>query len=408
MKFKDFPKNVKLRIICGFFDHAISMSIMPFMVLYIADELGKVTSGILLSINVIFGLICNLMSGYYADRFSRKGILISGQIFFTVLIALIALFIHPSINQPYIVTILFMLTAVSGSMIFPAMDALIVDSTTEAQRKYVYVFNYWSNNLATAIGTAIGGLFYKEHRMLLFIIIIIIFILNTIIFMKFLDDPTTRREKKIVHTHWVHDLLKNYAIALKDLPFVMFTIAVVFIYSAEFALTNYIGVRLHHEFKPIDLFGVHVDGVRMMSLMLIENTVLVVTITFLISKLVEPFNPKYVMMVGAMLYAGGYAISHAINTWYLLLLAVLIATIGELMFSPIYSVYQAKLMPDDQRASYIAFSSLGFSGASLVASSGLVIGAYTGDIFMASYVCFLGIIGVCCIFVAMNLHKKRA
>ena len=78
------------------------------------------------------------------------------------------------------------------------------------------------------------------------------------------------------------------------------------------------------------------------------------------------------------------------------------------MFSPIYSVYQAKLMPDDQRASYIAFSSLGFSGASLVASSGLVIGAYTGDIFMASYVCFLGIIGVCCIFVAMNLHKKRA
>lgn len=50
------------------------MSVMPFMVLYIADELGKVTSGILMSANVIFGLICNLVGGYFADRFSRNGV----------------------------------------------------------------------------------------------------------------------------------------------------------------------------------------------------------------------------------------------------------------------------------------------------------------------------------------------
>lgn len=406
MKFKDFPSNVKLRIICGFFDHAASMSVMPFMVLYIADELGKVTSGILMSANVIFGLICNLVGGYFADRFSRKGQLIWGQLLFALLFTTMAIFIHPDINIAWVVAVLFMCLAIPSAMIFPALEALIIDSTDERSRKSVYVTTYWSNNLATAVGTAIGGLFYKEHRFLLFIFIIIIMVVNTIIFSRFLKDPTTEKVKEIVHTHWIRDLFGKYKVALKDTRFVLFTSAAVFIFSAEFALTNYIGVRLHEVFKPIDLFVFHIDGVRMMSLMLIENTILVVSITFLINKLVEPLNQRTMLVIGGLMYTSGYALTHTLSTWWILMLCILFATIGELIQSPIYSVYMAKLMPENARASYVAFSSLGYSGAGLVASSGLIIGTVLNSMMMSVYVAFLGVIGVTLIILALNLPGK--
>ncbi|MCU7557845.1 MFS transporter [Macrococcus capreoli] len=407
MKFKDFPSNVKLRIICGFFSHVASMSVMPFMVLYIADELGKVTSGILMSINVFVSLSCNLVGGYFADRFSRKGQLIWGQSLSILLYTAMAIGIHPHINMAWLVALLFMCLAIPGAMIFPALEALIIDSTDEASRKSVYVTTYWTNNLATAIGTAIGGLFYKEHRFLLFMIIIVIMLINTVIFYKFLHDPTTHKEKVIVHTHWIRDLFGKYKVALKDTRFVLFTAAAIFIFSAEFALTNYIGVRLHEVFKPIDLFGVHVDGVRMMSIMLIENTILVVTITFLVNKIVEPFNQRTMLVIGGLMYTFGYALTHTIATWWILMLCILFATIGELIQSPIYSTYMAKLMPDDARASYVAFSSLGYSGASLVASSGLIIGVVLNSIMMSVYVALLGVIGVTLIVIALNLPGQH-
>ncbi|MCE4957441.1 MFS transporter [Macrococcoides caseolyticum] len=407
MKFKDFPANVKLRIICGFFSHTASMSVMPFMVLYIADELGKVTSGILMSLNVFVSLTCNLVGGYFADRFSRKGQLIWGQSLSILLFTAMAIGIHPHINLAWFVAILFMCLAIPGAMIFPALEALIIDATDEASRKSVYVTTYWTNNLATAIGTALGGLFYKDHRFLLFMIIIVIMVMNTVIFYKFLKDPTTQKEKVIVHTHWIHDLFAKYKVAFKDTRFVLFTAAAIFIFSAEFALTNYIGVRLHEVFKPIDLFGIHVDGVRMMSLMLIENTILVVSITFLINKLVEPFNQRTMLVIGGLMYTFGYALTHTLSTWWILMICILFATIGELIQSPIYSTYMAKLMPDDARASYVAFSSLGFSGASLVASSGLIIGAILNSVMTSIYVALLGIVGVTLIVIALNLPSQH-
>lgn len=405
MKFKDFPSNVKLRIICGFFDHTASMSVMPFMVLYIADELGKVTSGLLMSFNVIFNVICGLFGGYFADRFSRKGQLIAGQLLFALLLISMAFFIHPAIHMPWLVALSFILTSVSSAMIFPSLEALIIDSTDEENRKAVYVTTYWTNNLATAIGTAIGGLFYKEHRLLLFILIILIMLINTGLFKKYLIDPTQHRARRVVHTHWFRDLLSNYAVALRDTRFVCFTLAAVFIFSAEFALTNYIGVRLHEVFKPFDIFGFHIDGVRMMSILLIENTVLVVSITFLVAKLTEKRNQVAVLLLGTLMYTGGYGLAHHLTTWYLLMLVILIATIGELMQTPIISVFQAKLMPEDKRASYIAFSSLGYSGAGLVASSGLIIGTVLNSVMMSVYVIVLGWIGMLLLY--FSIHAKR-
>ncbi|TDM12098.1 MDR family MFS transporter [Macrococcus lamae] len=409
MKFSQFPSNVKLRIICGFFDHMASMSVMPFMVLYIADELGKVTSGILLSINVVFGLICGLCGGYFADRFSRKRLLVTGQLLFAILMILMTIFIHPAINMPWVVAFLYMLTAVSGAMIFPALEALIIDSTTEEMRKSVYVTSYWANNLATAFGTAIGGLFYKDHRVLLFALIVIIMLINTAVFQRYLIDPTVNKVRKVVEAHWIRDLLSSYYVALKDTRFVVFTMAAVFIFSSEFALTNYIGVRLHDEFKPVELFGIHVDGVRMMSLMLIENTVLVVTVTFLIAKITEKRNQVAVLLLGTLMYTSGYGLAHHLTTWYLLMLVVLMATIGELMQTPIISVFQAKLMPEDKRASYIAFSSLGYSGAGLVASSGLIVGTVLNSMMMSIYVITLGLIGMLLLYLSIhsNIFKQK-
>ena len=45
MKFKDFPLNVRLRLICGFCIRIVGSAIFPFMALYFSEELGKIAAG---------------------------------------------------------------------------------------------------------------------------------------------------------------------------------------------------------------------------------------------------------------------------------------------------------------------------------------------------------------------------
>ena len=55
----------------------------------------------------------------------------------------------------------------------------------------------------------------------------------------------------------------------------------------HFSLKTYTAVRLSKEFETLTLFTVPIDGVRMLSLLQVLNTLLVVGFTFLVSRFTE-------------------------------------------------------------------------------------------------------------------------
>lgn len=384
MIFKDLPGNVKVRIYTSFYIRIISVSIMPFMALFFSDRLGKVFAGTYLLVNTLVSFVFRLWGGYIADRTPRKKVLVIANSACAVLMVLMTICLFPSNDFIYAFAALYMLWSIAGSMGGPAMNAIILDSTDQENRKRVYVISYWLDNISISVGIALGGLMYKDHKMELFAMLSVALIITSLVYMIFLKDSKVELLER-THSNPFRDILSNYATAIRDRKYLKYVIGLIFFFSAEFAVSNYIGIRLKETFKTVSLLGLQVDGVRMMSTITIENTLVVISLTFLISSLMEKISRPKAYLVGILFYGLGYAALNVVNTWYGVLIFGLFAVIGELTCVPIHMAEQARLIPDDKRASYMAFGSLSFSGGDMLGRFGIILGAYLIAPMMAVY-----------------------
>ena len=384
MAWKDYPQNIKVRLITSFFNRAIGSSVMPFMALFFAQHKGAVWAGIFLAVTVIIGFFINFIGGYISDRFPRKKIIITTSASSALMFAFMTISLLPEQKWIVLFAISYVIFTITSSLGRPAVHAIIIDSTTPENRKSVYALDYWLVNLAMAIGAALGGLLYVNHQLELFITLTIVSISLPIAYGIWLEDTRVKLlEKK--HENIFMDLIQNYKVAFQDKPFVMVVAGSMFIFAAEFSLNSYIGVRLAEEFKSVFVGNFEVAGVRMLSFLNIENMLMVVGLTFFVSKVTDKFSPRKMLLLGLLLYSTGYTIVTSANLWYVLIVFNGIATIGELIYSPIANAQKANMMPEDKRGSYSAFSNLGFSGADLIARGAIVLGAFLVPTMMSVY-----------------------
>jgi MFS transporter, DHA1 family, multidrug resistance protein B len=388
MAWKDYPQNIKVRLITSFFNRAIASSVMPFMALFFAQHKGAVWAGIFLAITVIISFFINFIGGYISDRFPRKKIIITSSASSALMFALMTISLLPDEKWIVLFAISYVIFTITSSLGRPAVHAIIIDSTTPENRKSVYALDYWLVNLAMAIGAALGGLLYVNHQLELFITLTFVSASLPIAYGIWLQDTRVKLlEKK--HENVFVDLFQNYKVAFQDKPFVMVVTGSMFIFAGEFSLNSYIGVRLAEEFKSVFVGDFEVAGVRMLSFLNIENMLMVVALTFFVTKMTDKFSPRKMLLLGLLLYSAGYTIVTSANLWYVLILCNAIATIGELIYSPIANAQKANMMPEDKRGSYSAFSNLGFSGADLIARGAIVLGAFLVPTMMSVY---LGVI----------------
>lgn len=397
MKVKNLPQNVKVRLGTSFFNRMASSSVMPFMALYFAHELNKIWAGVFLIFTVLITFVANLLGGYLSDRFKRKKILLitsttSASMFFIMTLTLL-----PQDDWVWLFAICYVGFMISSSLGRPSMSAIIMDSTTKETRKSVYALDYWLINLSMAIGAAMGGLLYSHHQLELFIILTCTSTLIAVAYKIWLIDGKVRQLKQ-THENFFMDLLHNYKIALQDTRYVKLVLGFMFILSAELSLNSYIGVRLSESFETIHVFGYQIGGVQMLSLMNIENMLLVVLLTFTVSKITDRFSNKNILIMGLIIYGFGYIFLTSANSWYMLLLFGFIATIGELMYSPVYNTEQANMIPEDKRGSYSAFSNVSYNGAELIARSSIIIGAFAAPMMMSVYVGLIIAVGTALVY----------
>ncbi|EPD50254.1 hypothetical protein HMPREF1210_02825 [Paenisporosarcina sp. HGH0030] len=405
MAFKDYPQNIKVRLITSFFNRAVSSAVMPFMALFFAQEMSKVWAGVFLVFTVVVSFFTNLIGGYISDRLPRKRVLLLTSSLSALLFLFMTLSLLPEDNLIWLFAIAYAAFVVTSSLGRPAMHAIIIDSTTPENRKAVYAIEYWLVNLSMAIGAALGGLLYVNHQIELFAMLTVTSASLPIAYHIWLrDESTSRLEKQ--HQNVLLDVIQNYKIAFQDIPFVKVVVGSMFIFAAEFSLNSYIGVRLAETFETVQIGEFQVGGVRMLSYLNIQNMLLVVCFTFIINKLTDRFNKKNVLLFGLLLYGIGYVTVTSANTWYILVLFNIIATLGELIYSPIRNTEEANMMPANKRGSYSAFSNLSFSGADLVARSTIIMGAYLVPTMMSVYIGMILMAGIVLLYAGLFMSKN--
>ena len=402
MKWKEVPKPIKVRLITSFFNRSVSFAIMPFMALLFVKAFNEWIAGLFLISLVFLGYVVGLLGGYLADRFSRKRLLVltsslTAAMFLTMTVSL-------TIDQMLVFMVAYTVFTVTSNLGRPAMSAIIIDATTPENRKAVYALDYWLINLSIAIGTALGGWLYVSNQLLLFWILTGTSATLPIAYAIFLDDTKqtwTRQRLRLVFV----DIFESYRIAWQDRPFVKVVFGTMCILAAEFSMGSYVAVRLADSFEPITLENWTINGVRMMSFIQIENTLIVVALTFVIQRFASRFSNKQALLGGLLLYMIGYAVITSANSMTLLLGFMLIATFGELLYSPVLNTEQANMMPEDRRGAYSAFAGTSYAGADFLSRSTILIGSLLSPFMMSVYLGLLVSLG--CFLVYSGIYVKE-
>jgi MFS transporter, DHA1 family, multidrug resistance protein B len=408
--------NIKIRLIDLGLSSLLGSMIYPFMAIYLAERLGGTITGILLAINIILAILAGFYGGYFSDLYGRKKIIVIAELvrFFSVVIMAVANV--PSLNNNIIsasITISMMTIILIGSALtFPSYEAMLIDVSDQSQRKLMYTIMYWINNLALAIGSAIGGFFFKDYLFLLLIgltmghaislILITFFIKET-----YIPNPKHRHHEKGI----LSGVIKSYALILKDKVFSLFIIAALLILSLEYQLTNYIAVELERNFEPIklkvsdDLFF-NIDGVNTLAILRVENTLIIVALMLWTSVLLKKFSERKIFISGLLLFSLGYVVLSYSNNLVVLLIFMFIACIGELLYAPIQETYFSRIPTDDLRGSYIAAKESAYRLGGVIGSLFIILGEYLPKYLISLLLLTMAVIGIVIFLLVISKIKE--
>lgn len=389
--FKQFHLNIKIRMVVSFVSDIAEMSIFPFMAIYFSSNLGMAWAGAILTLTTVVSIIFGMYGGSFADRFGRKKVMVAGSIIQTISFVIIALANSPWFESVWLTFFMFFLLSITSRFIDPASEALLIDVSSEEEQPLMYRFVYWSSNLAFSIGIILGGLFFQTHKFELFLGFAILSIFTFLLTVGWIqDDYVPKNDKK----HGVIlGFISDYIKVLKDARFMVLCVSTLLILSLEFQLYGFIAVRLNEDIHT-SIFGLIIDGPKMLSILIVTNTMIVILASGIVGNIAQKINMNTTLFVGMFMYVLGYSFLAWNNVIVLLTVAIAVATVGEILFQPIRSTYVAQLANKDARGSYIAVSGLSMDAGQILGSLGLMVSALLSNAMMTALFLLVGGLGI--------------
>ncbi|GIH50189.1 MFS transporter, DHA1 family, multidrug resistance protein B [Microbispora rosea] len=381
--------NLRVRIAVGFLQRLLDSMVMSFMAIYLAFEYGVAVAGVLVVTVMVLGVVGTLAGGHMSDARGRRRTLLLGETGVCVTFALMAVADSPAWHSPALVYCGYLVNKFAASFAMPANDAMILDVTTPESRKLVYTINYWSINLALAFGALLGGFLYNGH----FTLLLTLAAAGTVAiaaatYFLIAETKPEETEQGLGETgatagprgSILRDFANGYRLVLQDRAFGRLLVAATLFMSIELQLINYIGVRLARDLPAQNLlsigsWSIRVDGVEMLGILRAENTVLVVALALVAHLVLRRVPDRVRMYAGAGLFTAGYMVLAVSDTGWVLLVAALVLTVGELMDVPVRQALLADMVPAASRTRYMAVYNLNIRVALVVASLCITVGS---------------------------------
>lgn len=400
MNFLALHPNLRIRIGVGFVNRLIDSMITAFMAIYLATRYSPALAGVLMLVVVTLGVGGMLLGGHLADTWGRRGTLLVAEAVGALTFGVMAAANADWWSSTLVVYLAYLVNKFAGSIALPANDSMIIDVTTPADRKDAYTINYWATNLAIACGGLFGGFFYNGHftAMLAIAATCLLGVLATTWFFLAETKPATADTGvPVTKTSVFTDFAVGYRLVLKDGTFLRFMLAATLGLAIEFQLVNYLGVRFATELPvqrliPFVGWTPQVTGVEMLGILRAENTVLVVVLALFSHLLFKRLSDRFRLYGGIALFAGGYMVMAVSDVGWLLLVAGVVFTVGELMNVPIKQTLLANMVPGESRTRYMAVYNLNIRVAQMIASLCITLGAVLPGWGMAALYGLLGVV----------------
>lgn len=402
--------NIKVRLAESFFSSFITFMFLPFMAIYFAKYFGETLAGILVAVITVVGLVSSLYGGQLADKLGRKKIMLLSEVLRFVALFFLIFCNSPWQTWPSLTFVLMILLNIGSGLALPAAQAMVVDVSTPDNRKLIYRLEYWSSNLALAIGVGLGGVLFSNHLFELLIIAAAGSLLSFIIVKFFIQETFFTEFKERVH---LRKLYHDYKITWHDKLFMIYILASTLALSLEFQVMNYTGVRLSNSTDQFSLwntdrFQFSLGGVELFGLLRSENAVIVILFSLTVGLLSRIIKDRWLLILGVLINAVGYYFIAIGNNAWLLLAMMIPATIGELMFYPVKQTYLADIAPAESRSIYMAVNSLVGRAATMLGGAAITMGHWLPVWLMGLVFLGTGVIAAWLFVIFMSRMEEKA
>ena len=351
--YEEYPRKFWVLIGVYFIDRVGGSLIYPFLSLYITGKfgVGMTQVGVMLAIHSVSAFIGNLLGGALTDRFGRKSMLIVG------LVSSASVSLSMGLVQDW--TIFYLLVSLTGFLSHigdPAASAMMADILPIEKRTDGYGVLRVAVNLAVTIGPAIGGLMAGVSYLLLFVMDCVVSGIAAIIV--FFSLPETKPEipEGEIQASTLQTI-KGYGIVFKDRLLLVIIVLTMFTAIVYLQINSSLSVYLR------DLHGI---SAQQFGYILSLNAIMVVVMQFSITKQVKKFQPLWMMALGNVLYAGGFAMYGFVSGYPAFLFAMVIVTLGEMVIAPVIQTVVAFIAPHDMRGRYMAAFQIGRQSAAAI------------------------------------------
>ncbi|HEX9330456.1 MAG TPA: MFS transporter, partial [Anaerolineales bacterium] len=209
-------------------------------------------------------------------------------------------------------------------------------------------------------------------------------------------QPTSHRETKKSESFL--KTVAGYRLVLRDLAYMGFTFAgmiVLIVYQQQYgALAVY-------------LRDVHNIGSKSYGVMLSITGLEVVLFQIWISRTIRKYPPFVMMTLGAVFFMIGFTMIGFVKGFIFFLLAIVIATVGEMIMFPTNKALAINFAPTEMRGRYMAIYDLGWTIPATFgpAAAGLILDYYNPNLlwYLGGILCAVSMIS----FYALHLWLGR-
>ncbi len=332
----------------------------PFFSIYFSEILHINTFyiGLIFTFSAVLSIFMSIIGGVIGDFFGRRTSIVIGSVIGIVIYLALA-FLTYSGTQVEFIVILFVSSAASGSLIFPASSALVADVTSEAERRNAYSLYRVVANIGWAAGPLTGSLLYGYGMWMLLLLLAATSIIQLLLTLIFLGEHRSESLGKITRRELV--VFNRLLIIFSVGSLFMVIVSSQFLVALPLYAVNSVGI-------PPNTTG-YIFAV---------NGAVVIFGQAPLTRLFKGRSDLSMMIAGVAFYAVGYFLVGFSQSLLALMLIMIVITVGEDLSSPALSTVVSVISPKEKLARYMAFNSM-------MNQTARAAGPSIGSIFLSIY-----------------------